>query len=107
MEALSLSALPPSHSGHLSKRSQHFWVQVPESHPIKIVFTKDNLPHEIISHQQQGLPLRQKPRSRKNTPPPSLQFIKHYLPFPARSFVRRNGLTYRGTMSCDCAGLCP
>jgi hypothetical protein len=42
---------PPGRRGHQPKRSQHFWVQLPESHPTKILFSKDKLPDGIISHQ--------------------------------------------------------
>jgi hypothetical protein len=35
------------------KQSQHFWVQLPESHPTKMLPIEDKLPDEVIFHQQQ------------------------------------------------------
>jgi hypothetical protein len=37
-------------AGYQPRRSQHFWVQTPESHPTKILFAKDTLPDGTTSH---------------------------------------------------------
>jgi hypothetical protein len=42
---------PLSRRGHQPKWSQHFWVQLPESHPTKILLTKNTLPDGTIFHQ--------------------------------------------------------
>jgi hypothetical protein len=39
---------PPSRRGHQPKRSQPFWVQLPDIHPTKVLFVKDKLPDGLI-----------------------------------------------------------
>jgi hypothetical protein len=48
MEAFSQNDSPPSRRGHQRKRSQPFWIQLPDIHPTKVLFVKDKLPDGII-----------------------------------------------------------
>jgi hypothetical protein len=49
MEALSQNNPPsPSCTGLQPKRSQPFWVQLPDIHPTKVLFAKDKLPDGMI-----------------------------------------------------------
>jgi hypothetical protein len=68
---LQLKWLPPQVAESISQSDPHTSrLNPPESHPTKILFTKDTLPDGTISHQKlqpliwksQGLPLWQKPR---------------------------------------------
>jgi hypothetical protein len=47
MEAFSQND-PPSCRGLQPKHSQLFWVQPPDIHPAKVLFTKDKFPERII-----------------------------------------------------------
>jgi hypothetical protein len=42
---------PPKSQRPSAKAIRTLWVQLPENHPTKIIFTKDKLPDGIISHQ--------------------------------------------------------
>jgi hypothetical protein len=48
MEAFSQNDSLPNCRGLQPKRSQHFWVQLPDIHPTNVLFAKDKLPNGII-----------------------------------------------------------